>query len=173
VRGILAIAAAILATCAWGQSSEIANPDPVVESRLKAISEELRCLVCQNQTIADSHATLAVDLRQQIRAMVGAGKTDAEIRAYMVQRYGDFVLYNPPFQPNTLVLWLGPAILIVGGAAALAITIRRRGALPVARAPDEAQRREIESLLAGGEAVSAQGGTALPAIKTKGGKRRP
>ena len=164
MRLALAALAASLATLAWGQSSEVDRPDPMVESRLKAISEELRCLVCQNQTIADSHATLAVDLRQQIRAMVGAGKTDAEIRAYMVQRYGDFVLYKPPFQLNTILLWLGPAILIAGGTVALVVTIRRRRALPVAPAPDAARRREIESLLAGNEAAIE---------KKKGGRSRP
>ena len=173
MRRLLALAAAIIATWAWGQSSEIDHPDPAVESRLKAISEELRCLVCQNQTIADSHATLAVDLRQQIRAMVGAGKTDAEIRAYMVQRYGDFVLYKPPFQRNTLLLWLGPAILIVGGALALGITIRRRGALPVAMAPDDARRRELESLLAGSESAAVRSGEHAPAKTKKGGRSRP
>ena len=173
MRRFLALAAAILATCAWGQSSEIDHPDPAVESRLKAISEELRCLVCQNQTIADSHATLAVDLRQQIRAMVGAGRTDAEIRAYMVERYGDFVLYKPPFQPNTLLLWLGPAILIVGGALALVIAIRRRGALPVAEGPDDDRRRELEALLAGGEPATAVGGEPAPGKMKKGGRSRP
>ena len=164
MRRSLAAAAALLTTIAWSQSSEIARPDPAIESRLKAISEELRCLVCQNQTIADSHAPLAVDLRQQIRAMVGEGKTDAEIRAYMVERYGDFVLYKPPFQPNTILLWLGPAMLIAGGAIALIVTIRRRRGLPVAPAPDPARRRELEALLAGEEPL---------AEKKKGGRSRP
>ena len=76
---------------AWGQSAEIAHPDPRVEARLKVIAHELRCLVCQNQTIADSNAPLAVDLRQQVRGMVASGKSDDEIRTYMVERYGDFV----------------------------------------------------------------------------------
>ncbi|HEX4944954.1 MAG TPA: cytochrome c-type biogenesis protein [Usitatibacteraceae bacterium] len=133
---------------AWGQSSEIAHADPKVEARLKQISEELRCLVCQNQTIADSNAPLALDLRQQIRGMVGAGKTDDEIRAYMVERYGDFVLYKPPFNAVTALLWIGPGALVVFGFAALYLMIRRRReAAGAAPQPDPARRREIDALL--------------------------
>jgi cytochrome c-type biogenesis protein CcmH len=144
------LAALLLAAAglAWGQSAEIANPDPKVEARLKAISHELRCLVCQNQTIADSNAPLAVDLRQQTRAMIAAGKSDDEIRAYMVERYGDFVLYKPPFNAATAILWGAPGLLIVGGFAALFVMLRRRRtAVEAAPAPDPARRREIEALL--------------------------
>jgi len=138
-----------LASTAWGQSAEIANPDPAVEARLKAISHELRCLVCQNQTIADSDAPLAVDLRKQTRTMIAAGKSDDEIRAYMVERYGDFVLYKPPFNAATAVLWVAPGLLIVGGFAALFVMLRRRrAAVESAAAPDAARRSEIEALLA-------------------------
>jgi cytochrome c-type biogenesis protein CcmH len=140
---------------AWAQSTEIANPDPKVEARLKGIAHELRCLVCQNQTIADSDAPLAVDLRQQTRAMIAAGKSDDEIRAYMVERYGDFVLYKPPFNAATAFLWVAPGLLIVGGLAGLALMIRRRrdamAAAAPAPAPDAARRKEIEALLAGDE----------------------
>jgi len=140
---------------AWAQSTEIANPDPKVEARLKSIAHELRCLVCQNQTIADSDAPLAVDLRQQTRAMIAAGKSDDEIRAYMVERYGDFVLYKPPFNAATAVLWVAPGLLIVGGLAGLALMIRRRrdamAAAAPAPAPDPARRKEIEALLASDE----------------------
>ena len=138
-----------LASLAWGQSAEIANPDPLVEARLKAISHELRCLVCQNQTIADSNAPLAVDLRQQTRTMIAAGKSDDEIRAYMVERYGDFVLYKPPLNAATAVLWVAPGLLIVGGFAALFVMLRRRRtAVEGTAPPDAARRREIEALLA-------------------------
>ena len=137
------------ASAAWGQSAEIANPDPLVEARLKAISHELRCLVCQNQTIADSNAPLAVDLRQQTRTMIAAGKSDDEIRAYMVERYGDFVLYKPPLNAATAILWVAPGLLIVGGFAALYVMLRRRRtAVEGAAPPDAARRREIEALLA-------------------------
>jgi cytochrome c-type biogenesis protein CcmH len=140
----LALAASL---AAWGQSNEIAHPDPKVEARLKAIAEELRCLVCQNQTIADSNAPLALDLRQQTRAMIAAGKTDDEIRGYMVERYGDFVLYKPPFKATTAFLWAGPGLLLVIGFAALFVMLRRRREQPAAP-PDPARRREMEALLA-------------------------
>ncbi len=103
--------------------------DPALEARMLAITAELRCLVCQNQTIADSHADLAVDLRQQVREMIKAGRTDAQIRQFMTDRYGDFVLYNPPLKPTTLVLWLGPALLLVVALIALMVVIARRGRL--------------------------------------------
>jgi cytochrome c-type biogenesis protein CcmH len=123
-----------------------------VEARLKSIAHELRCLVCQNQTIADSDAPLAVDLRQQTRAMIAAGKTDDEIRGYMVERYGDFVLYKPPFNAATAVLWMAPGLLIVGGFAALIVMMRRRReAAGDAPQPDAARRKEIEALLSSEE----------------------
>lgn len=150
-RFLLLLALAFCLT-AWGQSSEIANPDPKVEVRLKAISEELRCLVCQNQTIADSNAPLAVDLRQQIRGMIGAGKTDDEIRGYMVERFGNFVLYKPPFNAATALLWAGPGLLIVFAFAAVFVMLRRRReAVGAAQPPDAPHRREIEALLAADE----------------------
>jgi cytochrome c-type biogenesis protein CcmH len=90
--------------------SETADP-----ARLKKLSEELRCLVCQNQTLADSNAELAVDLRRQVETMISGGRSDREIRDYMVERYGDFVLYRPPMQGNTLALWLGPFAMLAGG----------------------------------------------------------
>ena len=90
--------------------------DPVLEKRVLALSESLRCLVCQNQTIADSHADLAVDLRNQVRDKMAAGWSDEKIIDYMVARYGDFVLYNPPFKSSTVLLWVGPfALLLLGG----------------------------------------------------------
>lgn len=94
-----------------------------------SIAAELRCLVCQNQTIADSNADLAKDLRRQIREMLVAGKTDREVLDFMTQRYGDFVLYRPPFNPATALLWAGPALLAVGGGAALLWSLRRRSRL--------------------------------------------
>ncbi|MEN9774113.1 MAG: hypothetical protein RL322_1183 [Pseudomonadota bacterium] len=89
--------------------------ESVDPARLKKLSEELRCLVCQNQTLADSNADLAVDLRRQVETMIASGRSDREIRDYMVDRYGDFVLYRPPMQGNTLALWLGPFAMLAGG----------------------------------------------------------
>ncbi len=145
----LLLAASVAAS---GQALDIAHPDPKVEARLKSIAEELRCLVCQNQTIADSNAPLALDLRQQVRGMITEGKTDDEIRGYMVQRYGDFVLYKPPFNAVTALLWIGPGILIVAAFAALVVTLRRRReAAAGAPPPDAGRRREIDALLEGEE----------------------
>ena len=104
---------------------------------MMALATQLRCLVCQNQTIADSHADLAVDLRQEIREMMLRGMSDAQIRHYMTERYGDFVLYKPPFKSSTWLLWLGPPLLLLLALAALFLTLRRRQrASPDAFDPD-------------------------------------
>ena len=96
------------------------------ENRVRSLEEKLRCLVCQNQTLADSNAELAADLRKQVRDQVAAGKSDAQIIDYLVQRYGDFVLYDPPFKATTLLLWLGPFVLLAAAALVLVTTLRRR-----------------------------------------------
>lgn len=103
--------------------------DPALEARMLAITGELRCLVCQNQTIADSHADLAVDLRQEVRELLQKGRTPEQIRQYMTDRYGDFVLYRPPLKAGTVVLWLGPAVLLGIALLALVVVIRRRARL--------------------------------------------
>jgi cytochrome c-type biogenesis protein CcmH len=103
--------------------------DPALEARMLALTGELRCLVCQNQTIADSHADLAVDLRQEVREMLKRGMTDDQVRSYMTDRYGDFILYRPPFKATTAVLWLGPALLLAIALIALVVVIRRRSRL--------------------------------------------
>ena len=95
-----------------------------------AISAELRCLVCQNQTIADSHAELAVDLRNQVRDMLRKGQSQDDIVSYMTARYGDFVLYRPPLKQSTALLWFGPLALLLGALVALVVALRRRSRLP-------------------------------------------
>ncbi|NOX43036.1 MAG: cytochrome c-type biogenesis protein CcmH [Gammaproteobacteria bacterium] len=100
--------------------------DPVLEEQVKAVSDELRCLVCQNQTIADSSAPLAVDLKTQVREMLSAGKTKVEILDYMVERYGDFVRYRPPVKPTTMLLWFGPMLFLVIGGSFLFLSLKRR-----------------------------------------------
>ena len=107
--------------------------DPVLEARVMKIAAELRCLVCQNQTIADSHADLAVDLRNQVREMLKKGQTQDQIIEYMTARYGDFVLYRPPVKNTTALLWFGPAVLLVGGIAVLITVLRRRSRLAADR----------------------------------------
>jgi len=120
--------------------------DPVAEKRLQALSEELRCLVCQNQTIADSNAELAQDLRREIRGMIKEGKSDKEIVDFMVVRYGDFVLYRPPVKGITLLLWGGPIALMIFGLFALQRYLRQRATrISAADQPlsaDEASRAE-------------------------------
>ena len=110
----------------WAGEAAPASNDPALEARTMAIASELRCLVCQNQTIADSHAELAVDLRRQVREMLLAGKSEQEITDYMTARYGDFVLYRPPFKALTALLWIGPAAMVVIGLGALFVVLRRR-----------------------------------------------
>jgi cytochrome c-type biogenesis protein CcmH len=128
--------------------------EQALEKRLMTLSAELRCLVCQNQSLADSHAELAVDLKNQVRDMMRAGRSDEEIKDYLTQRYGDFVLYRPPVKGSTWLLWAGPFVLLVGGLVVLQRTLRRRNAasargtaLPV----DEAARERARALLAGGD----------------------
>lgn len=100
--------------------------DPLVEQRLITISEELRCLVCQNESLAGSRADLALDLRRELRTLIKQGKTDSEIREFMVSRYGDFVLYRPPVKPTTWLLWAGPFGLMAVGLVGLFVYLRRR-----------------------------------------------
>ena len=121
--------------------------DPVVEQRLIAISEELRCLVCQNESLAGSRADLALDLRREIRSQIKANKTDQEIMEFMVSRYGDFVRYRPPVKPITLLLWFGPFLLLIGAIVVLVRMVRsnQRNATPAALNPD--QRAKAQALL--------------------------
>lgn len=121
--------------------------DVEVEKRMVAISEELRCLVCQNESLSGSHAELAQDLRREIRSMIAAGKTDKEILDFMVDRYGDFVRYRPPMKPTTWLLWGGPFLLLGGGVAALIVFLRRRARESAAPALSDEERRRAEALL--------------------------
>jgi cytochrome c-type biogenesis protein CcmH len=155
-RFLAAMLVAFASTLASGQAEEVAKPDPVIEQRLKDLAEELRCLVCQNQTIADSNATLALDLRNQIREQIRAGRTNDEIRDYMVARYGDFVLYRPPLKATTAPLWLGPLFLLVLGGAVFWIVVARRRGEPRAEGPRPDRVAEIEALLEGDEPKPAK-----------------
>ena len=122
--------------------------DPELEKKVMEISEELRCLVCQNQTIADSDAGLARDLKKQVRKMLSEGKTQEEILDFMVQRYGDFVRYRPPVKPTTYALWAGPAVLMVLGVAILLINLKNRRKLVTDTPPlSEDDNKTIDELL--------------------------
>jgi cytochrome c-type biogenesis protein CcmH len=124
-----------------------AADDPVLEARMQHIAVELRCLVCQNQTIADSHAELAVDLKNQIREKLKAGMSEAQILDYMVARYGDFVLYRPPVKVTTLPLWIGPFALLFAALAGLFYYIVRRRRSTPAQPLSEADEARVRSLL--------------------------
>ena len=132
---------------AWAAEAAPASADPELEKRVNAISEELRCLVCQNQSLADSHADLAVDLKNQVREKLKQGMSEREIVDYMVSRYGDFVLYRPPVKATTLFLWFGPPLLLVAGLAALFMRLKRRRDLAVPAALSAEERARAASLL--------------------------
>jgi cytochrome c-type biogenesis protein CcmH len=124
-RGRRAVAAALMAGSAFAAQAS----DPALERRVMRIANELRCLVCQNQTIADSQADLALDLRRQVREMLQRGESDARVIDFMTQRYGDFVLYRPPVKATTWLLWFGPGALLLGGLGTLVAVLRRRANL--------------------------------------------
>jgi cytochrome c-type biogenesis protein CcmH len=131
MKVILAILLLMLSAQCAAREAPSAADDPVLEKRVVKLTSDLRCLVCQNQSLADSHADLAIDLKNQVRSQMQAGKSDAEIRDYMVARYGDFVLYDPPFKSSTLLLWAGPFVLLLIGLLGLAAYMRsRRRRLP-------------------------------------------
>ena len=148
---VVAFLVLLLVWTAIAQAGEAVptEQDPVKQQRAVRLAEQLRCLVCQNQTIADSNAALAVDLRGQIREQISAGRSDGEIVDYMVQRYGDFVLYSPPFKATTALLWIGPALLLLIGAAVLGRNLAQRRQRQVAAPLTEAEHARARTLLAG------------------------
>jgi cytochrome c-type biogenesis protein CcmH len=139
-RWMTAVLAAVLLALnpAWAREAVEVAANPALEARMMILATELRCLVCQNQTIADSHADLAVDLRNQIREQLTKGQNEDQIRAYMTERYGDFVLYKPPFKATTALLWVGPPLLLLGALIGLFLMLRaRQRASPDAFDPDQ------------------------------------
>lgn len=136
---------------AFAKEAVPAAKDPVLEQRVMALAEDLRCLVCQNQTLADSHADLAIDLKNEIRERMKAGATDRDVIDYLVARYGDFVLYRPPVNPMTMLLWFGPLLILVLGLTVLFryVARRRRPAAEELAEPDE---KRVQALLAEAEA---------------------
>ena len=146
MRRLLALCFLSLAVCN-ANSSESKPTDIQAEQRIRQIEEKLRCLVCQNQSLADSSAELAGDLRREVREQVAAGRSDAEILEFMVQRYGDFVLYEPPFKPTTLLLWLGPFVLLAAAALTLVTTLRRRRLAAAEPALGAEGKRVVERVL--------------------------
>lgn len=126
MRKLLILLLCLLPTLSYaGEAKDLAE-NPAIEKRMVALAQNLRCLVCQNESLASSHAELAEDLRQEVREMMQKGKSDKEITDYLVARYGDFVLYNPPMQRNTMLLWFGPFAMLLIGAGMLVYQVRKR-----------------------------------------------
>jgi cytochrome c-type biogenesis protein CcmH len=121
--------------------------DPVTEQRLISISEEMRCLVCQNESLAGSRSDLANDLRREIRTLIQEGKSDDQIRTFMVERYGDFVLYRPPVKPITWLLWIGPFVILIIGIVGLLRYLRRRNQAMPSTTLSEEDNQKIDALL--------------------------
>jgi cytochrome c-type biogenesis protein CcmH len=138
-----------------GTIAQVRRPEPVrgdaaLEERLNKLSQELRCLVCQNETLADSRADLAEDLRDEIREQMKAGKSDKEIVAFLTERYGQFILYRPQVTPTTYLLWFGPFVLLLGGLALLFYYIKQRRDHIAEQPLSSEERRRAEELLRSG-----------------------
>jgi cytochrome c-type biogenesis protein CcmH len=144
---ILLILLAGVAFSVVGKDAQPSAADPVLEERVLALAKELRCMVCQNETLADSRADLAVDLRNRIREQMKAGKSDKEIIAFMTERYGKFILYRPPMDPTTYLLWFGPFVLLLGGLLFLFRYVKQRRELIVEKPLSADERTRAESLL--------------------------
>lgn len=134
---------------AGGREAPLMAEDPKLEARLVDISQELRCLVCQNESLASSHAELADDLRQEVRELIRSGKSDQEVKDFLVARYGDFVLYRPEVKPLTWVLWFGPFVLLVIAAIFLGVYLRQRRALAAPVPMSDEARERAKQLLKG------------------------
>lgn len=146
----LVLAAAVMGPPAAAQFVETPLADPALEARARAINKDLRCLVCQNQSIDNSNAELATDMRSIVRERIAAGDSDAAVIDFFVARYGDWVLLDPPFKARTLVLWLGPfVVLALGAVGVLVIRLRQRGRSRAAAPLSEEERKRVERLLDG------------------------
>ncbi len=138
----LLLLAALLPGVAGAREAAPLAADPAMEDRVKTLGQDLRCLVCQNQTLSDSNAPLAEDLRQVIREQIRLGKNDEEVRGFLVERYGDFVLYKPPLKASTLLLWIGPFVLLALGLSVLVALLRKRRLAPGEAPPPDSKARD-------------------------------
>ena len=145
MRPLALLLALLLATPAFAVLPHEQLKDPALEARARAISKELRCVVCQNQTIDESDATLAADLRMIVRERLVAGDSDAEVKAWIVARYGDYVLMRPPFRGETVLLWLGPALVLLLGGIGVVLYLRNRRPADLALSAQE--QAELDRLL--------------------------
>ena len=136
-RWLMLVALVLLSAGALAIDTEAAFPDPALQARYEHMIRELRCVQCQNQSIADSPVGLAADLRRQVKEMIAAGKTDADIKRFMTDRYGDFVLYDPPLRARTYLLWAAPVLLVLLTVGVAARVILRRARAPIGPDPEE------------------------------------
>ncbi|MEX2479562.1 MAG: cytochrome c-type biogenesis protein [Gammaproteobacteria bacterium] len=141
-RGLITLLLALFVAAVQAADVPLGFDDPALQSRYEGLLEELRCLVCQNQSLADSHADLAQDLRNEVFRLLGEGASDADVRAFMVERYGDFVLYEPPLRTSTILLWAAPALLILTALIVMVRLARRQVAAPPALSAAERDRLE-------------------------------
>lgn len=140
MKRLLLVLLLLLASAAAMALEPIKFNDDAEEARFRALSAELRCVMCQNQSLADSNAQIAHDLRLQVLTLMREGKTDDQIKEYLVARYSDFVLYSPPVRPSTWLLWFGPGVILLGGAVVLAVVVRKRsGSAPAAPPSEDSQ----------------------------------
>jgi len=149
IRFVLAVALALHLGAAPAQPATPPAPDAGEQARILELSEKLRCLVCQNQSLADSNAELALDLRRELNEQVAAGRSDEQILGFMVERYGDFVLYKPPFKLTTALLWIGPFLLLAVAVTSLVVLLRRRRSLRAEPELGDEERRLVERVLGG------------------------
>jgi cytochrome c-type biogenesis protein CcmH len=150
MKRLMMFMAMLVFTPAYAGEAQPVGEDPKIEARLNVLAEDLRCLVCQNETLAGSHAELAEDLRREIRDQMKQGKDDKQVVEYLVARYGDFVLYDPPFKLRTLVLWLGPLVFLLIGALSWWVILKRRRAQP--EAPENTKLRTEAARILNGDA---------------------
>ncbi len=152
LQGFFFLFAAAAVVTAHSKEAEPSAKEPLIEQRLIHISEELRCLVCQNESLASSRAELANDLREEVRLLIRQDKSDDAIKAYLVERYGDFVLYRPEVKPLTWLLWFGPFALLLCGVVGMALYVRQRQAVQKLAQPlSEKERDQVRALLKNGE----------------------
>jgi cytochrome c-type biogenesis protein CcmH len=146
MKRILLAAMLLFATPLWAAEAQPVGDDPAIEQRMNHLAKDLRCLVCQNETLAASHAELAEDLRKDIRQQMKLGKNDKQVIQYLTDRYGDFVLYNPPLRSYTILLWFGPFAFLLVGATIWYFTLKRRRGIKPAQVSSEALKQAADLL---------------------------
>ena len=152
MKSILLALAIMLGAPAYAGEAQPVGEDPAIEARMVKLAEDLRCLVCQNESLAGSHAELAEDLRREIRGQMKQGKNDKEVVQYLTDRYGDFVLYRPPLRSYTLLLWFGPLLFLAIGGAAWFATLKRRRAMQASQQVSAEALQQAADLLEGQDA---------------------